>query len=270
MRTLTTRRSKAVIITAWVLGVLLLANSAAYSLKLGFYQRLPILMYHHILSESENQYHTDNPYVVSLEAFEEQMRWLYENGYKTVTSEELLSFLNGGDLPGKRVMLTFDDGYYSNFTHAYPILKKYGFTAVMFVVTSWISDEIRPFDPDKLAFINQPEMSENSDVFEYASHTQSMHRQIDGVPALLAGSREEITLDIKASLDYPLISEVGFSYPYGKHDDKVIEVLKELGIEYAVTTKAGYVTASSDPYKLPRLSILRETDISGFIAMVTG
>lgn len=69
-----------------------------------------------------------------------ELKYLKENNYKTLSLSQLYDFLSGNDLNGKYVMLTFDDGYADNYICAYPLLKKYGFNAVVFLITSYISD----------------------------------------------------------------------------------------------------------------------------------
>ena len=85
---------------------------------------VPILMYHDVSSIS-------NPWCVSPQEFEQQMAFLYKHGYKTIS----LSQLGRTD---KCVVLTFDDARKGVFATAFPILKKYNFTATVFVVPSWI------------------------------------------------------------------------------------------------------------------------------------
>ena len=84
-----------------------------------FYDRVPILMYHRIASVPGDRN------ALPGEKFEEQMRYLEENGFHSITVEELQAhFLHGKRLPKKPVVLTFDDGYEDNFSAALPILKK--------------------------------------------------------------------------------------------------------------------------------------------------
>ena len=91
--------------------------------------QVPILMYHH-LSED-----VTNSEMVSPEQFEAQIRALSEAGYTGVSFDELQAYvLRGEPLPEKPVVITFDDGYRSNYTLAYPILQKYGMKATIFAV----------------------------------------------------------------------------------------------------------------------------------------
>ena len=73
--------------------------------------------------------------------FEAQMKMLAKGGYTTITPDELLAYKQGKiTLPKKSVLITFDDGWRNNYIYAYPILKKYGLKATIFLITSWIEE----------------------------------------------------------------------------------------------------------------------------------
>ena len=81
---------------------------------------VPVLNYHQV----NDTYKT--PLTMTTADFEEQMKYLYDNGYHAITQEQLLQYINGsGILPDKPVLVTFDDGYVDNYENAYPIMKKY-------------------------------------------------------------------------------------------------------------------------------------------------
>jgi peptidoglycan/xylan/chitin deacetylase (PgdA/CDA1 family) len=68
------------------------------------------------------------------------MAHLANAGYTTIGSMQLAAYLAGEPLPGKSVMLTFDDGYLDNWVHAHPVLQAHGLTALCFLVTSWVGE----------------------------------------------------------------------------------------------------------------------------------
>lgn len=99
---------------------------------------IPVLMYHHV---------SPSPGLVTLtpEHFADQMRGLAEAGYRTLGADEFAAYLAGKPVADRAVVLTFDDGYLDNWVYAHPVLKQYGFTALLFVVTDWIKGgPIRP------------------------------------------------------------------------------------------------------------------------------
>lgn len=95
---------------------------------------IPILMYHHVGSK---------PGLVTLspDTFIEQMTWLARAGLKTVTAAELEGFYRGEPLPRKSVMITFDDGYLDNWVCAFPVLKRLGLHAHIFLITSQLATD---------------------------------------------------------------------------------------------------------------------------------
>ena len=142
-------------------------------------------MYHHILPKS-------GFIASSVDQFEKQMRFLYENGYKTLTSDEFFQYKLGRlKLPKKSVFITFDDGWRNNYIYAYPVLKKYNLKATLFIVTDWIENaskkkedfeplqhkeckKIAPVNPSKV-ILSWDEIEKMRDIFDFHSHTHT-HR----------------------------------------------------------------------------------------------
>lgn len=105
--------------------------------------QIPVLMYHKISPSPKSG---GLGMRVTPESFNLQMLYLVKNGYHTVRLTELTGFIKEDKtLPSKSIVITFDDGYLDNYKYAFPILKKYGFTATVFVVADYIS-ETNDFD----------------------------------------------------------------------------------------------------------------------------
>ena len=84
--------------------------------------KLPIVMYHSILKDSKRQ----GKYVISPDMLERDIKYLNENGYTPVFMQEVIDYvINGHPLPEKPIVLSFDDGYYNNYTYAYPLAQQY-------------------------------------------------------------------------------------------------------------------------------------------------
>src|SRR5437867_12744919 len=76
----------------------------------------------------------DRAYFCYDTAFDEQMNYLHQERYTTISLDDFLAFQEGRkSLPAKPIILTFDDGFMSNYLYAFPILKKYGMKATIFV-----------------------------------------------------------------------------------------------------------------------------------------
>ena len=98
---------------------------------------IPILMYHEIWGSTEGRIrHTNPAYVLTARNFSRQMHYLHDSGYRTLWLDEYLD----GSLENERqdVIITFDDGWYNNYSQAFPVLRKLGLKATIFVVTDFI------------------------------------------------------------------------------------------------------------------------------------
>ncbi|MDA8087013.1 MAG: polysaccharide deacetylase family protein [Nitrospiraceae bacterium] len=143
--------------------------------------RVPVIMYHSVgrcIPDWRWSFLT-----VPLRVFEDQMEWLYRAGYRTANLEELYGHVSGRRLlPEKSVVLTFDDGYLDNWTHACPVMSRYGFSATVFVTPEFVDkrDIVRPpigkttggAAPEVRGFMSWRELKEASDsgVLSVQSH----------------------------------------------------------------------------------------------------
>ncbi len=125
--------------------------------------RLEILMYHDIVDAGEPV----SDWTVTVKKFRSDMAWLWDNGYTSFLPGELPE---PEELPEKSVLITFDDGYESNYRYALPILREYGMKAVVSVIVQRIDTGV----PGFLTWDMIREMAE-SGVFEIGSHTYDNH-----------------------------------------------------------------------------------------------
>lgn len=215
---------------------------------------ISVLMYHHLLKDDENPY-KDNGAVLSVETFREHMSFLYKNEYYTVGLNELERFVKGEiNLPRRSVLITFDDGYKSNYEYAYPILKEYGFKAAIFLISSWNTDEVVSFDAGDLQYLSWNEIESSRDVFEYASHTHDLHRlDEDGQGYLVTRPLDEIRQDLETSMK--VLDTAYLAYPYGHYNKKTLKILKELGYRMAFTVEPGKVRPGNSLLELNRYAI---------------
>ena len=112
----------------------------AFELSHTDFSNQSVLMYHYI-EPKLNNHETDNKSIINLEDFEQNMKYLHDEGYRTITLNQLEQYVSGKiSLPQKSIVITFDDGYQNNYTLAYPVLQKYNFHASLFVIGSKIQD----------------------------------------------------------------------------------------------------------------------------------
>ena len=106
-------------------------------------------------------------------------------------------------LRNQSILITFDDCFQSVKRYAYPILKKYGFHAAAFVVTSWLHDEPKEFNPDQSVTLTKSDLEEMTDVFQYANHTNAFHQRTDEKTSMMmATSDEEFSKDLDKCNEY--------------------------------------------------------------------
>lgn len=206
---------------------------------------------------------------VTLEQFTEQMDYLKENHYHTLTLKEVKDFYkNQKPLPEKSILLTFDDCFQSVKEYAYPILKDYGFKAVAFVVTSWLHEEEKPFDRKKSICMSKQELNEMDDVFEYANHTDSFHqRKNESVSLIMEVTDEAFAKDLAVCNEYVSVDDV-FAYPFGLFSERNVSLLKENGFSLAFTCETGNNDDHTDPLLLRRNVVPYFLDLAQFKQIV--
>lgn len=231
---------------------------------------IPVLMYHHILKDKENKKFKHSSTTISDVAFATQMAYLHANGYEAITLADLEKYLKRSvNLPGKVVVLTFDDGLKSIYLYAYPVLKKYGLHASEFMITNRIPDQPVPFSPDTLQTIARIEMEEMKPVFEFHSHTHGLHSlDAKGKSAVLTSARATVKADIRKSQEM-LNGTRYFAYPFGQYSQETIQILRELGFQMAFTTKPGRVNLGDPLLELKRLNVGPDVTYPRFIQMVS-
>ena len=148
-------------------------------------RQVPVLLYHDLIPG----YHGRNGAVIAVEAFEAQMAWLRENGYTPVTSVELARWVRGeGKLPARPVAIQFDDGYRSNYEHAFPIIARHGMKATIFLVTSSIGH-------DYLLTPEQIREMAASGLIKFQGHTHRGHETADAQPELRTWTESQVRAD---------------------------------------------------------------------------
>ena len=219
--------------------------------------QVPILMYHH-LSED-----VTNSEMVSPEQFEAQIRALSEAGYTGVSFDELQAYvLRGEPLPEKPVVITFDDGYRSNYTLAYPILQKYNMKAAIFVIgVSFGKDHYKDTDYAITPHFGAAEAAEMaaSGLVSIQSHTYDMHQWLPYETGSavrenilpLPGESEEayvqtLTEDFtrsRAQLESATGQPVDvLAYPAGQYSTLAQVTLQLLGVHVTLSTNPGVNT----------------------------
>tara|TARA_Y100000589_G_scaffold187124_1_gene177179 strand:+ start:9460 stop:10194 length:735 start_codon:yes stop_codon:yes gene_type:complete len=226
---------------------------------------LPILTYHRIISRNAEK--GKDKIFVSLKNFENQLKYLKTKGFDTITFRDIEEE-NITDF-SKKVILTFDDGYKCNYQYAFPLLKKYNFKAVIFLVTqkkfnNWKKHPYEPLFP----LLNKDEILEMDKYgIEFGGHSQThpilTEIALDNVFHEIRGCKN----DLEQLLNKPVFS---FSYPYGAFNNNVKEIVKESGFKYAVSTNAGAKDFRTDTFCIKRINISPKTNIYSFKNKTSG
>ena len=209
------------------------------------YIALPVLMYHQMTDRKG----AEEKYIVSTNTFKADLAYLRSEGYESITLRELLAWYAGeGELPDKPVLITFDDGYESTLIHAGPLLREYGFTAVVAVIGS-VADRYSEspdhnLDYSHLSWEAVREMSEG-DVFEIQCHSYDLH-SLDGRRGCAPKKWEKewayhavLQRDLQTFLNrcrqYDVNCVMSIAFPFGSYTKSTLEAVKALGFQAAFT-----------------------------------
>lgn len=223
-----------------------------------------VLMYHDV-----NPYSKD-PYTVSPADFAAEMEWLFREGYTTLFVDEVESFVRRGGKKG--IVLTFDDGYFSFLSYAYPFLSRYGFKATINI----IGESVGTWTTYR---INRPMLS--WDEYRYllgegrvrlGCHSYRLHHEASGIFKLSEGE----LLDDLSHFQETLKAETGkissvMAWPFGEYRQQHIESAKKMGFEYFLTSNEGYwniIENGND--MIPRLSISYKLDLISYRQYIRG
>ncbi|WP_188454823.1 polysaccharide deacetylase family protein [Virgibacillus oceani] len=235
-------------------------------------KKVTVLMYHRVIDDADigdellNDKDLLKSTIIRKSQFEKQMNWLKEKNYETLTGREFQLFMQGKiAVPEKSVLLTFDDGFQDNFTEVYPILKKYNFRALNFIITGLLAPKTQIYDPAAFQYLSASEIRESCDVFEFQSHSNNFHKKNEkGTAFLIAKQKKEIIDDVHKSLVHLDNLNLSFAYPYGEYDEETIDAIKQLGIEMAFTIEYKDAKPGMNMYKIPRKGVYPEDTLEDF------
>lgn len=227
--------------------------------------QLPVLLYHRVVN-SKNDTGKHKIYVYK-NRFESQLQYLKKSGFETLTFRDLLN--NNNHDWNKKIILSFDDGYEDNYDIAFPLLKNYGFKAVIFLVTkqkdnSWGRSEGEPV----FRMMSEKQIREMSDYgIEFGGHTQ-YH------PNLTKVSEEEANKEIEGcKRDIERITQkecVSFAYPFGAVNETVKSIVKSSGYRFGLATTSGTSVFSDDLFEIRRIEVRPQNKLSKFKFKASG
>ena len=205
-------------------------------------EELPILMYHGITNQAKQV----SKFVISKEMLREDLQYLKENGYQTVTVADVIAFVKEGvPLPQKPVMLTFDDGYYNNYCYAFPLLKEYHMKAVISIIGKYT--DLYTDTPDEnpaYSHITWNEVQEmmDSGLVEFQNHSYDLHtndgsrngskkKRGESKEAYAKCLTEDIGLLQQEMQLHTGYTPTAFTYPFGGISEASCEILRDMGFQ---------------------------------------
>ncbi|SDN86735.1 Polysaccharide deacetylase [Paenibacillus sp. yr247] len=235
------------------------ANNVIYS------KEVAVLVYHHVDDQVQGSV------TISTKLFERQLEAMQRQGYQFITMDQFKSFMSDGtNIPDNAVLVTFDDGYESFYTNAYPILKKMRIPAVNFVITKDLDNPTGTPLPS-LTREEIKRMKKEYSGIDIQCHSDQMHAMRDGKPLLNNKITNNGVTETDDELKQRIIKDTiacvskirdvngsklvdSYAYPFGSYDDNTITYLHEAGIKYGFTTKAGITSVQTDSMQIPRIN----------------
>ena len=216
---------------------------------------LSILMYHSV-SDSEAFF------AVSPSEFEGQVKYMNDTRKSTIFASDISGRMKTGSL-SDLVCITFDDGYEDVYLNAYPIIKKYGIKATVFLITSEIGGFYTGSEGKTFRLLNKDQIREmqNSGLFEFMPHGHT-HAKLTALSAEEQKREMLISRDAVAALTGKAASI--FAYPRGRTNSSIASLARELGFSLALGVRPGLVWGNSDKYDLPRNAVDSMVDTQAF------
>ena len=202
---------------------------------------VPVLNYHQVNDEKHSAL------TLHVDQFREQMEYLHNQGYNTITLAQLYDYLeNGTELPNKPIVITFDDGYVDNYKNVLPILKEYNMKATLFMISDAANTP---------GFVSTEQMHQmEAGGFDIQGHTN--HHKI--LTKIAPTELPDALLGGKTSLEGILGEPIEYlAYPGGFNDMLVQYVSKQSGYKMAFTVQPGTVQPGDNLYALNRLAIFQ-------------
>jgi peptidoglycan/xylan/chitin deacetylase (PgdA/CDA1 family) len=224
-------------------------------------RKIPVLLYHRILSKEENlstYAPRDQVFLLREEELERQWGYLYSNGWRTISGNQLVDCLKVGSLlPEQTLVISFDDGYQTDYTLVFPLLKRLGFKATFFLTTDFIG---------KSGYLSKSQIVEmDGDGMVFGSHGKT-HRFLSTL------KERELKYELqksKAVLEDLICRKVDLlSLPGGYHSSEVKRIALETGYKGIFTSRFDWNTKEADPFDLRRVSLKYADSLTRFISLI--
>jgi peptidoglycan/xylan/chitin deacetylase (PgdA/CDA1 family) len=212
----------------------------------------PILLYHHV---SDAGY--GNRYYITVDDFRAQMEALRDWGYTTITPSDLVNVLiNGGELPDRPVVITFDDGNVNIYENAFPIMHELGFVGAVYIVANRLQAK-------NYLHVEQLQAMANNG-WEIGSHAMS-HTDLTTDYSIARYEILQSRLTLEDATGEPINT---FAYPYGKTDEFVTNRVSEYGYQAGMGLGSSYEHTLWTLFYLSRIEVQGDYGFSKFASLL--
>jgi peptidoglycan/xylan/chitin deacetylase (PgdA/CDA1 family) len=205
--------------------------------------------------------------------FIEQMAYLYNHHYTPITVTQFIDARSkiSQFVPERPVVLTFDDGFGDFFAEAFPVLKRYGFVATLYVATAFVngtSHWLQHLGEGTRRMLTWQQLAEiRSSGIECGAHSHS-HPQLDTLPCKAV--RDEIVQSKRILEDHLGQDISSFAYPFGYYTARVQWLVQEAGYTSACAVRHALSSETDDPFSLARFMVRPDSNTEEFAALLTG
>jgi peptidoglycan/xylan/chitin deacetylase (PgdA/CDA1 family) len=231
---------------------------------------VPILSYHSVSWDATPAYKN---FTLTPAAFVEHMAHLRNHSFTPITVSQLAESMLAGvsSLPDRPVVLTFDDGLADFYTGAFPVLKRHGFVATLYITTAFVggtSQWLRREGEGDRPMLSWDQISEiDANGIECGAHSHT-HPQLDTLPPRMAHDEVTQSKDVlEAGLGHKVSS---FAYPHGYHGAAVRQMVQQAGYASACAVKEAMSSTSDDRFALARMTVRASTDVEGLSRLLAG
>lgn len=221
------------------------------------FTRVPILIYHSVRPYYPGITNIVKEYTVPPNIFDDQLRYLRDNGYTPITLDDLTAHFNSNkSLPDQPIIITFDDGWENQYRYAFPIMQKYGYTGIFYIYSNPI---------DKKVFLKWDEVKTMVDAnMVIGDHTKS-HPELSKIKddATLRQEIEDSKKIIEAKIRKPVND---FAYPFGDFNSHTVDIVKQAGYKSARTVFKG--THQTNDIVFTLHGIIVTGDFNRFVSLI--
>lgn len=231
--------------------------------------KVAVLCYHNIATSEEiENFPEEKDWLIEVNNFEEQLKYLAKHNYKTLTTDEFFKWKKGEiSIPYKSVLITFDDGFLSNYQYAFPLLKKYNMNATVFLIGQYMGEGNKEWKGNVKEYLTKDIIKKCQEEYpniEFASHSFGLHYQC----SIEEKTVEEMTQDL-SDFKSQIVPTKVYAYPFGAKNDKIKQALSNNHYQLAFTygpDKKDYrkATKKDNDYEIPRLNVSHGMKVNKF------